>query len=315
MKPTVLYYTNLSYCLSAREHMDDAFDVIEVIDPTWDPRIREEERASVLAIFCPLGFSYTDKLLSRSFPNLRFLVTNTTTADHITATNYQVISLQGEELLEGITSTSEHTLGLIHAIHRRISAAFDEVKNTHKFNRYNWSTQHMLSAMNLGIVGLGRVGRHLKERAKPLFKNIYHYDNSRRDGTHDTLLKLARDSDVLSLHANWMSYGGMDNTRFIDHYTFENLQSGYFISTADHHLVNHSDLLESLKTGLLRGAALDTLPGEHTKKKPPIYHDLLQHARENDNLIITPHIAGSTVDAWEMTQICVVDKLVKELRR
>ena len=71
-------------------------------------------------------------------------------------------------------------------------------------------------------------------------------------------------------------------------------------------------LLWALETGKLAGAAVDVLEGEFNSSFNPRKNRLVQYAECNDNLIITPHIGGSTEDSWELTEKRIIEK-VKEL--
>ena len=70
-------------------------------------------------------------------------------------------------------------------------------------------------------------------------------------------------------------------------------------------------LIVALERGVIGGAALDVIDGEFTPSFNPKTNPLIKYARSHSNLILTPHIGGSTVDAWRETHLCVINKLIK----
>jgi D-3-phosphoglycerate dehydrogenase len=92
-------------------------------------------------------------------------------------------------------------------------------------------------------------------------------------------------------------------------------KDSYFINTARGELVDSDALLSALEQGWIAGAALDVVDGEFVPgfETRARHHPLIQYAANNTNLIITPHIAGSTRDAWLLTQRRTIEKLLQGL--
>ncbi len=82
------------------------------------------------------------------------------------------------------------------------------------------------------------------------------------------------------------------------------------INTARGELLDTDGLLDLMENGALAGAALDTIDGEYFPEFRETFGDsrLVRYARDHDNLLLTPHIGGSTVDAWTETERRVIDK-------
>ena len=74
-------------------------------------------------------------------------------------------------------------------------------------------------------------------------------------------------------------------------------------------IIDWDSLLSALKSGRLAGAALDVFEGEFLPgfENTLPGHPVLEYARTHDNLILTPHIGGSTVDAWRLTESYAID--------
>ena len=120
---------------------------------------------------------------------------------------------------------------------------------------------------------------------------------------------IARECDVITLHASVRS----DNREMIDSNFFESIKpdnKAVFVNTARGELVSNQALVDALKKGLIKYAALDTINGEFTEdfRKNVHAHELVQYAKKYNNLLLTPHIAGSTIDAWHETEKYVIMK-------
>jgi D-3-phosphoglycerate dehydrogenase len=70
-----------------------------------------------------------------------------------------------------------------------------------------------------------------------------------------------------------------------------------------------------LESGHLMGAAFDVFEGEFDAGFRDRFpnHPILEYARTHDNLVLTPHIGGSTVDAWRLTEAYAIDMAVNHL--
>jgi phosphoglycerate dehydrogenase-like enzyme len=122
-----------------------------------------------------------------------------------------------------------------------------------------------------------------------------------------TLEELVAGNDVISLHAV-MSEA---NRHLFNAAVFARFKPGaFFVNTARGELVDSNALIEALDKGMLAGAALDVLDGEFEPgfEQRAHEHPLIRYAQRHKNLIITPHIAGSTKDAWSLTQRFVIEK-------
>ncbi|MDP6271987.1 MAG: NAD(P)-dependent oxidoreductase, partial [Alphaproteobacteria bacterium] len=119
--------------------------------------------------------------------------------------------------------------------------------------------------------------------------------------------ELAALSDVLSIHAP-----ANDETRhLIDGAVLAACRPGaVLINTARGELVDEAALLAALGQGRLAGAALDVLDGEYEPGFRAAGHALVAYAREHRNLLLTPHIGGSTEDAWRETQRHVIERAI-----
>ena len=313
MKPVAIYYGVLSYQPENLALLHENFDVIEFPDPRAETR---EALSRVHVLFAPLGFPVDATKMDRC-PALRAIASNTTGVPHIdmdaaAARDIRVCALHDEgEFLDTITPTVEHTIGLMLATWRRLPAAHEAARNG-AWERWPWGAPAMMSRLRLGIVGYGRLGRKVGDVCRAMGMTISYFD-PRVEGGVDDLMELARNADVLSLHAVVTE----ETKGMVGREILSALPEGAMVvNTARGELLDTDALLDLLESGHLRCAALDVIDGEFEPEFPRRFPSsrLARYARTNDNLILTPHIGGSTVDAWRETQRRVIEKALEVTR-
>ncbi|MGH8223652.1 MAG: 2-hydroxyacid dehydrogenase [Woeseiaceae bacterium] len=301
MKPRALYYSMLQYQAGNRALIDRLFEVVELPDPRADT---DEVLAGIEVLFAPLGFPVDGAKMNRC-PSLRAIVSNTTGVPHIdmpaaAQRGIAVCALHDEQaFLSRITPTAEHTIGLLIAAWRRIPWAH-AAASAGRWDRRPWGAPRMLSRMTLGIVGYGRLGRMVNRAAAGLGMCVRWYDPHQRGGVAD-LMALARVSDVLTLHAPATA----QTRNLVSRAVLAALPKGaVVINTARGELLDADALIDLLESGHLAAAALDTVEGEYDPDFAGHFADsrIARYARSHDNLLLTPHIGGSTHDAWEETE-------------
>lgn len=306
-KPSILYYDCLNYTKKNTNLLLKNFQVYTLQSPFHDGQLLSYIAEEIEAIFLPYGFSFSARKWGE-FPKLRVIASNTTTIPDVEIpVKGKVIYLDNSEFLADITCTAEHTLGLILAVHRRLPHAHWSTWT--EWNRYKWGTPKMLSKCNLAIWGPGRVGTHLFDRAVPLFRTVWTIAENDRD---DYIENILRASDVLALTMSMK----LSNKGIVSAEHLALLPDGAIVvNTANGQLIDHKALLQELKSGRL-SAGLDVLPYDHRFQYhgySPEAQELIEYTKTNENLILTPHIAGSTEDAWMETQRDVIYRTAKEL--
>ncbi len=312
MKPLALYYRLLSYQQDNLSLLREVFETRELDDPRQDTTaiLAESE-----VLFAPLGFPVNEERMARCF-KLRAVVSNTTGVPHIDLDaahrrGIAVCALHNEpNFLDRITPTAEHTIGLLLAVWRRVPAAHAAASRG-EWDRRPWAAPRMLSRMRLGLVGYGRLGRKVALIANAMGMDVAYYDPYVPGGVQ-SLLSLASRSDVLSLHAP----ANAETANLVSRAVLEALPRGaVVINTARGELIDSEALLDILERGYIAAAALDTVTGEYDPNFSTVFGKsrLARYAREHDNLILTPHIGGSTVDAWHETERFVIEKACRAL--
>jgi D-3-phosphoglycerate dehydrogenase len=260
-----------------------------------------------------------DAELMAAARRLKVIVTPTTGLNHIDmkeaeCRGIQVLSLRDEsEFLRDVRATAEHTLALMLSLIRYVPAATAHVRDG-SWNRNLFKGQE-LHGKTIGVVGYGRLGRIVARYLKAFDAHILAADPNVRADFVETgvmlvpLVKLLPATDLVTLHVNLC-----EATRgFFGQEQFETMKKGaWFVNTSRGELVDEGALLRALWSGRLAGAALDVLSEEHSEGMGG--HPLVAYAREHDNLIITPHIAGCTVESMEKTECFLADRLLSLLR-
>lgn len=161
----------------------------------------------------------------------------------------------------------------------------------------------------LGIVGYGNIGSQLSVIASALGMHVYYYDveNKLPHGNAtpvDTLEELLSISDVVTLHvpATEMTEG------LIGQNELESMKEGsYIINYSRGNVVEIPALEQYLENGKIKGAAIDVFPEEPKSATEPFTSPLQRF----DNVLLTPHIGGSTQEAQENIGMEVAEKLIK----
>ena len=312
MKPVLVYYDLLGYLPEVLDKVDAHFERVSLPDPGHD---NDEALSRAEVLMAPLGHPVDRAKMDRC-PNLKVIASSTLSVPHVdldeaARRGIAVVHLGAErQFMWKVTPTVEVAWGLIIALTRHMPLALRQAKARNRSGRgLGQMTPRMLSRMTLGIVGLGRLGTLTAEKAPAFGMRVAYYSPTSRDDRFtrcETLTELAGACDVVSLHAHHTPR----TTGMIGEEFFRAMRPGsYLVNTARGELVDEDALLRALDSGHLAGAALDVVSGEHTPgfKDRLKDHPLLAYARKHDNLIITPHYAGATRDAWAMTQTRTVE--------
>ncbi len=171
------------------------------------------------------------------------------------------------------------------------------------------TNSHEVRGKTLGIVGYGNIGSQLSYLAEALGMRVVFYDHTdklRHGNTEPTgsLRDLLTQSDVVSLHVpETPATAGMIGVAEV-----AAMKPGaYLINNSRGTVVDLDALAAALREGRLRGAAIDVFPVE-PRSNAEKFHSPLQGL---DNVILTPHVGGSTEEAQERIGVEVARKLVE----
>lgn len=307
MAPVALYFDILQYQAANLKLLNAHFDLVVFNNPSVVP---DDVLARVELVFAPLGFVFDDQFFDKC-PKLTVVASNTTGIPHIYAESAKrrgitVCALHDEgEFLEDITPTAEHTIGLILAASRRLPAAHQAAVEG-RWDRRPWGAPRMMSKLTLGVVGFGRLGQKVAKISAAMGMKTAFYDPY-QPGGESSLIDLAEKSDVLSIHAKVTpETRGMVNRKILSALP----KQAIVVNTARGEILDLDALLDLLESRHLWAAALDTIDGEFEADFGCGFGDsrVVRYARQHDNLVLTPHIGGSTVDAWFATERRVIEK-------
>ena len=204
-------------------------------------------------------------------------------------------------------SVVELALGEIIALSRRLTVVDDAL------HAGTWlksaAGAHEVRGRTLGIVGYGNIGTQLSVLAEALGMRVVFYDmaeklalgNARRMGSLDELLDVA---DVVTLHVD----GRPGNAGMFGPEQFDRMRPGSsFLNLSRGFVVDYGALREHILSGKIVGAAVDVFADEPMRTGDPFDSEL----RGLPNVILTPHVGGSTEEAQEGIGAFVSNKLAR----
>jgi D-3-phosphoglycerate dehydrogenase len=207
-----------------------------------------------------------------------------------------------------VITTAEHAMALMMSMSRNIPQANDSVKNKKEWTPKPFMGVELYSK-NLGIIGLGRIGSIVADRAKGFGMKILVYDpyisqeHAEKLGVEAVELKdLLQRSDYISIHTPKMS-----GKPLIGKPEFDLMKPGIrIVNCARGGLIDEDALIEAIKSKTVAQAALDVYAQEPLPSDSPIL--------DVDEIICTPHLGASTGEAQDNVAIAVCDQIIDFLK-
>jgi D-3-phosphoglycerate dehydrogenase / 2-oxoglutarate reductase len=206
-------------------------------------------------------------------------------------------------------SVAELVVGEIIMLLRRTFPASSEM------HRGVWNKSaagaHEVRGLTLGIVGYGKIGSQLSELAEAMGMRVVFYDTShvlaRGNARGVSFRELLETSDVVTLHVD----GKKENQDLFGDQEFRAMKEGAcFLNLSRGFVVDHEALAANLKAGKIAGAAIDVFP-----KEPESGAGFESALRGLPNVILTPHVGGSTEEAQQNIGSFVSAKLLDYVNR
>jgi lactate dehydrogenase-like 2-hydroxyacid dehydrogenase len=177
-------------------------------------------------------------------------------------------------------------LGLMLSVARKIPQADRYVKANLWAEKGNMPLTRKMTGKRLGIVGLGRIGKAIAQRAAAFDMQIAYTGRNRQPGVphayYPSARELAANVDFLVV----ITPGGEGTRKMIDRDVLEALgPEGYLVNVARGTVVDEQALVDALRDGVIAGAGLDVFENEP---------QVPQALREMDNVVLTPHMASAT---------------------
>jgi phosphoglycerate dehydrogenase-like enzyme len=203
---------------------------------------------------------------------------------------------------------AEHTVMLILAMLRRLPFADAELRQGRFHVNALRPVSRELRGRTVGLLGAGRIGKAVAERLKPFEVKLIYFDPVALPAKVERALGLERrgfdellaEAEIVSLHIPLTAA----TRRIIDHATLARMRHGaYLVNTARGGLVHEQALIAALEEGHLAGVALDEFDPEPPLPGNPLY--------ALPNVVLMPHVAAGTRDAFMEKQRFIFDNLAR----
>ncbi len=210
-------------------------------------------------------------------------------------------------------AVAEHVLGMILALNHKI------MQGDRGLRQFIWDREKNrgkeLENSTVGIIGFGHTGSKLAEKLKGLNVKIWVYDKYRQQITTQFPFVEEKEFEEILKGADYISFHvplTLETKYMLRRETLEMCKPGVCIINSSRGKVVHlMDLLEAMDMGKVRGACLDVFENEKPDQMTVAEKKMYRNLYRRENVILTPHIAGWTVESKQK----IAEVLLKKIER
>ena len=275
------------------------------------PQISREETMAIVADYTGIAVRTKfriDQALMDAAPSLKFVARAGAGLDNIDQAYALTKNIALINAPEGNRdAVGEHATGLLLALMNKFQMAGAKIRQGiwDREGSRGWE----LKGKTVGIIGYGFMGQSFARKLAGFEVNVIAYDKY-KTGFSDayarevSMEEIVKHSDVLSLHVPLTT----ETRQLVDEeYLFHFKKPIFFINTARGEVVNTRAVLSAIKTQRILGAGLDVLEVE---KFPALgTQDWYEELIATDNVILTPHVGGWTLDSYRKISEVLAEKL------
>lgn len=315
MKPKILSTIDLSFC---SEELNEIKKLAKY-DYYSGPVHLLKKKIKKTNIYISNAKYKVDSNLLKGLNQLKEVYSPSTGTDHIDIEylNKKKIQLhhiaKKIKVLKNFSATSELVFGLIFLINRKLIEAHNAAKKGY------WPREkfigNQLKDKIFGILGYGRLGVISAKIAKGFGMKVIAHDIKKKINksiTFVSMKSLFSKSDYLSVHIHLNN-----RTENLINKSLLKLmkKNSILINTSRGKIINEKDLLDALKRKKIAGAALDVIDGEWLSQSELKKHKLIKYMNKYNNLVIVPHIGGTTVESIVGARRYISKLLIANLKK